>query len=203
MSIAVVRRTGSLRRNHGCSERMFRRTFLSESRTFAGLFVPSENLSGNANFRFFDFMAADLELFSCIVARLARCCCRSGGDRGYDGCTRLRFSASGLPQLGAQDCIDVFKGAIFSPLTEVVVDALPRRQVVRQHSPSATTTQDIKDGIQNFAHIVFARSAPVVGREKRLENLPLSIGQVTRICFSALAHSMSILAESQEFLNTL
>ena len=65
---------------------------------------------------------------------------------------------------------------------EVVVDALPGREVVGQGAPGAALAGDVEQGVEDAAHGVFAGPAagPDVG-DQLLEDGPLLVGQVTGI----------------------
>src|SRR5512133_3108958 len=51
--VAVISRTGAFRRNHGCTQWIFRVTQNPKSRTLRWLFDPLEDLTCDTDFRFF------------------------------------------------------------------------------------------------------------------------------------------------------
>src|SRR5450759_303704 len=77
--------------------------------------------------------------------------------RGFDTLTiNNRRTGLGLAafmhaNLRHQCGINLFPGAIFAPAPIIPIHGLPRWQVMRHQAPGATTTQNIENGIQNFA----------------------------------------------------
>ncbi len=76
-------------------------------------------------------------------------------------------------------------GAVLTPDPKVVVDDLPRGEVMRQHTPGTATAHDIKDPIQDFTLGVLLWSSPTLGlRNIGLEQCPLMVTDVGRVRFS-------------------
>src|SRR5215207_7668304 len=91
------------------------------------------------------------------------------------------LSADLLPQ-GVEQTLP---GAIAGPPLEVVVDGLPRREVVRQRPPGSALACMVEQGIDDFAQVGLARlPTPVSTRKQGLEQGPLLVRQVTRIPFA-------------------
>jgi hypothetical protein len=68
-----------------------------------------------------------------------------------------------------------------APPAEVIVDGLPRGEVVRQHSPLATAFEQVKQGVENLARGVFLEGA--LSLKERFDKFPLRVRQVGAICF--------------------
>ena len=67
-------------------------------------------------------------------------------------------------------------------LGEVVIDGALGQEVVREHVPLAARAGLIAEGVEDLAHVDLARPpARLGGRDERLEDLPLSVGQIGRI----------------------
>ena len=76
-------------------------------------------------------------------------------------------------------------GALQAPEAEVVVDRLPRWEVVRQESPGASATHDVKDGVEDLAQRIDPRTPVVFGSGKvGFQAAPFGIRQIGLICFS-------------------
>src|SRR3954452_18839100 len=103
-------------------------------------------------------------------------------DVGDPGC---RFAPRSHPDLGAQGIDHPLPSAVIAPLGEVVIDGALGQEVVRQHVPLAAGAGLIAEGVENLAHVDFARPPAGLGRwDEGLENLPLSVGQIGRIGFT-------------------
>jgi hypothetical protein len=95
------------------------------------------------------------------------------------------------PRPADQRVADLGKHTSLLPPPKVVVDGLPRGQVVGQIAPLAACCEDIEDGVDDFAQgIVSGKSAcfdfvAVEGAfENRFEDCPFVVGQV---CLVGLA----------------
>jgi hypothetical protein len=97
-------------------------------------------------------------------------------------------------------------GAVLAPDPTVVVDDLPRREVMRQQAPGTPTADDIEDPMQDVALGVLLWSSPALGfRDLGLEQFPLLVADVGRVRFSGF-HTLKINASCSpvgNFLNTL
>ena len=72
-----------------------------------------------------------------------------------------------------------FPGSVYSPQTEVVIDGLPRWEVMRQKAPSAATTDHVKDSVEDLAQAMEARSAFVFwSGQESFDALPLSVAKI-------------------------
>src|SRR5262249_34516005 len=77
-------------------------------------------------------------------------------------------------------------GPVGGPADEVVIDGPPAREVVRQGPPGAAVAVTVEDRIEDVPEVGLAGPPQVRGgREQRLEDVPLGIGQVTRIGFGS------------------
>lgn len=79
--------------------------------------------------------------------------------------------------------MDPFPGAIVTPRGEVVADRLPRREVVREHPPSAATASQIEARVDDFPERIRAgpTGGPIPLRELVLNVIPLEVGEITRV----------------------
>src|SRR5438552_3797960 len=75
-----------------------------------------------------------------------------------DGGNGGRRRAPGLPaDLLPQGVEETLPGSVAGPLLEVVVDRLPRREVMRQCPPSPALAGMVEQGIEDFAQVRLAR----------------------------------------------
>ncbi len=120
-------------------------------------------------------------------------------------CRWLLVASQFLPQRLAQSCVDALPGAIDTPQPEVVVDALPGREIVRQRSPLAAILRHVEDRVEYLAPRVKAWTSasrlfwawtPLHLRfgHKWRNYLPLFIIQISRVDLSGLicTHSLSL-----------
>jgi hypothetical protein len=63
----------------------------------------------------------------------------------------FRISPEADPRALSDRGIDPLEGAVDSPLSEVMVDGLPGREVVGEQAPSAAALEDIEDGVEDLA----------------------------------------------------
>jgi hypothetical protein len=76
-------------------------------------------------------------------------------------------------------------GAISAPRPEVMIDDLPRRQIMGQQTPRTTAAEDRKNRVQDFALRIFLGSPTRPGgRDQRLNQHPLSVTEVGRVRFA-------------------
>ena len=69
--------------------------------------------------------------------------------------------------------------SVQTPESEVVVDGLPRWEVVGQQSPGAAAPQDVEDGVEDLAQAMEARTPVGSGSGKMgLQAAPLGVGKV-------------------------
>src|SRR5215210_8702615 len=89
----------------------------------------------------------------------------------------LRVSLEAHPQTLAQGGVKPLPGTIQAPKAEVVVDGLPRREVVWQESPLTAAADHIEDGIKDLAWRIDSRTPIGFGSEKvGLQAAPFGIG---------------------------
>ncbi len=94
-----------------------------------------------------------------------------------DSCACLGMTVSGLSHFSAQSVVNALSSSISPPVAKVGVDSLPRRKIMRQIAPLATSAQDIEDGIDNLSAQVISRTPSAFDwRNQRLEDLPFFIG---------------------------
>jgi len=74
-----------------------------------------------------------------------------------------------------------------------VVDGLPRRQLIRQKSPSAAALEDVVDSVEDLAGGVDPGSSSLVGRRNvGLDAFPFGVGQISQVApFHALERTPS------------
>ena len=91
---------------------------------------------------------------------------------------RLGIALLAHPQSTAQSGVYLFPGAVYAPSPEVVVDGLPRREVVGKQAPGAPATHDdVEDGLEDLARGVEPGSSWGFGdRDVGLYVGPLGIG---------------------------
>lgn len=79
--------------------------------------------------------------------------------------------------------------AVLLPLPPVVVDRLPRWQVMRQQSLSATGPQPVRQRVEDLPPGVSCRpTTGPDGRDQRTEDLPLRIRKIRRVTGTQPAH---------------
>lgn len=77
-----------------------------------------------------------------------------------DSCARPRISAQLDTERLAERRVDPFPGAGQTPCAKGVEDRLPRRQVTRQQTPSATAAHQIEDRVEDAAERMKAETSP-------------------------------------------
>src|SRR5215207_2473448 len=134
-----------------------------------------------------DVAFSALDLLAAIIASLLSS--HAGAlDRLRIDNTRggLRITPKTDPQALADGCVEPLPGTIDAPEAKVMVDGLPRREVVRQQAPGAAAAENVEDGVEDLAQVVEARSSRgfrgwgQMGFDAR----PFSIGEVGLVCFS-------------------
>ena len=80
---------------------------------------------------------------------------------------------------GAKGVVEAFQRSVGLPRSEVDIDGLPRRQVVREHAPGASGAHGADEGVDDFAQVGLAWSAAPFGRRKHgAEYAPLGVCEV-------------------------
>src|ERR671910_33308 len=64
---------------------------------------------------------------------------------------RLRVPVESNPQPLAQGCVHPCPCSVQAELSKVVVDATPRREIVRKQAPGAAAPYDVEDGVKDLA----------------------------------------------------
>src|SRR5438270_8737636 len=76
----------------------------------------------------------------------------------------------------AQGSVHPLPGAVDPPSSEVMVDGLPRRKVVRQETPSTPAAEYVEDGVKDLAQGVYSwSSGGFRGRDQGLYVGPFGI----------------------------
>src|SRR5436309_15672460 len=102
---------------------------------------------------------ASFELLATIVAAGSARMGRLDGLTIENRRRGQRLTSGRHPDALAQTAVDLLPDARPTPLPEVIIDGLPFRQIMRQHTPGAATAQYIQHGIDNGTHILTTRSA--------------------------------------------
>src|SRR5918999_4604976 len=99
-------------------------------------------------------------------------------------CGRMLVSVLLLTHLGSQMIVNSHPYSTQTPLSKVVINALPLWILSRQHSPLNPTSGHIKDGVQNLPHTKFASSSTRFGiGYEPFDRIPLLVGEVAWIQF--------------------
>jgi hypothetical protein len=102
-------------------------------------------------------------------------------DRGTGFGFTTVFFAHGF----SQGIVHHFPDTIFAPCSEVAIDCLPGRKVMRHHTPGATTPQNVENGVDDFSHTCPADTASSFRWwNEWFQYEPLDIGQISWIYFS-------------------
>src|SRR6516164_2420322 len=96
-------------------------------------------------------------------------------DRGCWTC----FASCFLAAFHVKLVMDALKRALVAPQIEVMPHRASRRKILRQRPPLATGGEHVHDGVHDLALVncTFA-SAPLGGRNLRLDQLPFLIGHI-------------------------
>ena len=79
----------------------------------------------------------------------------------------------------SQLVVDPFQSAVIAPLLEVHVDSGVRREIVREHAPSAAASQDVEDGIDYCPQVGSTRpSSRLAPRQKARNHPPFRVVQI-------------------------
>src|SRR5512135_3504375 len=82
----------------------------------------------------------------------------------------------------AEQVVDPVEGPVVPPLVEIAPDGALGGQVAGQVAPLAAGAEDVEDGVEDVPHPGLARPpAAGLGREVRLDQVPLGIGDVAGI----------------------
>src|SRR3712207_2956449 len=66
-------------------------------------------------------------------------------------CAGLRISLEVYSQTLAQLRVQILPGTVDTPSSEVVVNGLPGRKLMRQQAPSTATADHVEDGVEDLA----------------------------------------------------
>lgn len=70
----------------------------------------------------------------------------------HDACGGMLVAPQVLAQTRSQRVVDALPQPLSTPQAKVEVDALPCGKVQGQHPPLHPAHQDVKDGVDDFAH---------------------------------------------------
>ena len=84
------------------------------------------------------------------------------------------------PHRAAEPRVKALDAPALSPLAEVGVNGLPRREAFRQHAPLATRFEKVKERVHDLARRMLGVGALI--SENGFDNLPLGVRQVGAIC---------------------
>src|SRR5262249_8322827 len=104
----------------------------------------------------------------------------AGGGAGGVGLLRSA-------DLLAQEVMDGVQRAVVPPLVEVPPDRTLGREVPGEVAPLAAGPQDVEDGIDDIPEGGPSRSRAGVGRTVLLDQGPLLVGPVARVCLRSHA----------------
>src|SRR6185295_3786961 len=97
--------------------------------------------------------------------------------------SRMFVSASLAAHLGPQGVVNALPAAIIAPDAKVMVDALPFRIVLGQHTPLAARNAHVQDRIDHLAHVQAAGpTATLCGGDQIFDTIPLAVGQIGGVC---------------------
>jgi len=105
-----------------------------------------------------------------------------------DTCAGLRIPSEANPEPLADGRVELLPGVVEAPETKVVVDGLPGREIVGLESPGTAATQDVEDSVEDLSQGVQPGASGGLGNgQVRLDDLPLSVGEVGLVCSSSHA----------------
>lgn len=145
-----------------------------------------------------------IDLFALVIA--ANSCHRSRFDALAIETTsrRMLVSPSTPPHHSSHCVMNPLPSAVVTPDPKVVVDTLPLRILLRQHSPLDAANHDVQNAVDHLPHIQAAGSSAKFRRwNKFLDNVPLTVGQVAWVV--SLVHnddSYHDLPDSHHFSNS-
>jgi hypothetical protein len=92
----------------------------------------------------------------------------------------------------SETVVDFFQGPIVAPLLEVHIDGRIRREVTREHAPSAATAQNVEDGIDYCTKVRLSRPPSRLGGwEEARNDTPFHVGKVARVAHARLLARLS------------
>src|ERR1700709_219801 len=100
----------------------------------------------------------------------------------HDRCTGTFLAPFKPPDAVSKHVMDFLPCPVVSPLLEVHVDRRERGKVSGDHAPSATTAQDVEDGIDGRPKLCRTGSSSWLGGWKQTtDNPPFRVAEVTRV----------------------
>src|SRR6185437_5177727 len=104
------------------------------------------------------------------------------------GSGRTRLACVGVervdPDTLTQSRVQFLPGAVVTPLGKVVVDGLPRAELLGEHPPRTARFVAVEDAIHDRSQVNRAGSAPMREGNQRLQYRPLFVGHVARVGFA-------------------
>jgi hypothetical protein len=90
------------------------------------------------------------------------------------------MSARGDSHVASEPVVAHSPGAVGLPPPNIVIDALPRRDVMWPHEPGTTTAEDVEDALQDGAlAVIFRMPARRGAGDRGGDQRPLLVGQST------------------------
>jgi len=86
--------------------------------------------------------------------------------------------ANGPPHFGAEAVVEPGQQAIAGPLAEMMIDRLPRREVLGEEPPLGPGLDQIKDGIEDFTQGGARAAALFGGGQEAAKQVPLGVGEI-------------------------
>src|SRR6266540_1775315 len=106
----------------------------------------------------------------------------------HDSSTRTALPPVQYSQLGTEGVVEGLPHSAAAPHPEILVDCLPGRQVVRQHTPGATGSEQVEYGVGYLTCLVLTFASCMFRRwEQWLKQCPFRIVEVGRVRFACWA----------------
>src|SRR5215204_4029332 len=94
-------------------------------------------------------------------------------------CRRVLVASRRAPDFSTQAVMEALPLMTLPPAAKVVIDALPLREITRQHAPLNAADHDVENGIDDVAHLQLTRASQMFrGGEQLFDMLPLAVSQV-------------------------
>lgn len=82
----------------------------------------------------------------------------------------MLVAISSTPHFSAQSIVRSKPLVAFTPATKVVINALPLREITRQHSPLNATDDNIQNSIDDGTHLHLARASTMFSFGEQLKD---------------------------------
>ena len=90
----------------------------------------------------------------------------------------MRVLADGLAHFGTEAMVEPGQQAVAGPLTKMVIDGLPRREVFGQEPPLGPGLDQIEDGVDDLAQGGAWATAFFGGGQEAAQPVPSVVGEV-------------------------